>query len=75
MSEEQTVTVIPDAIVIDALRNEIAVLNNERIDLTIKMNYQAQIIEMMRQKIEEISASIVMVDDDAPDDEADDTQE
>lgn len=45
---------VPEEFVIDSLRNEIATLNNERINLTIMLNYQSQLIAAMQARIEGI---------------------
>lgn len=50
MEEVQTFQV-PDQIIIDGLRNEVARLNDERLSMTIKLQFANQVIEALKHQL------------------------
>lgn len=46
---------VPPNIVIDGLRNEVARLNDERLSMLMKLEFQAQIIEALKHQLQHAS--------------------
>lgn len=42
---------VPDQIIIDGLRNEVARLNDERLSMTIKLQFANQVIEALKHQL------------------------
>ena len=52
MSEEPQSFEVPQQVIIDGLRNEVAHLNDERISMTIKLQFANQVIEALKHQLE-----------------------
>lgn len=52
MSEETQSFEVPQQVIIDGLRNEVANLNDERISMVLKLQFANQIIDALKHQLE-----------------------
>lgn len=62
MNDQNIELDVPEAFTIDSLRNEIAVLNDEKNTLKIRLSFANQVIEALKHQIDDMATSNSVID-------------